>query len=123
MNTQQIAARLVQLCREGKFTQAHDELYAQDAVSTEPAGASSGPLGNAHGMDAIRAKTKAFDAAHETVHGLSVSEPLVAGNFFSITMGMDATRKDGVRYSMEEICVYEVRDGKIVLEQFFYSVP
>lgn len=122
MNTLQVAKRLVDLCREGKFVEAQEELYARDAVSIEPEATSTGPLGNAHGLDAIRAKTKAFDQNCLQVHSVSVSEPLIAGNFFSVTMGLDATYKDRGRSAMEEICVYELRDGKIVREQFFYSV-
>jgi ketosteroid isomerase-like protein len=121
MNPQQVADRLVELCRAGKFSQALDELYSRDAVSIEPPGAPSGPLGNAKGLDAIRAKGKAFDETCEKVHSITVSDPLIAGNFFSVTMGIDATYKQRGRYAMDEICVYEVRDGKIVLEQFFYS--
>ena len=122
MNTEQVANRLVELCRRGEFQQAQSELYAQDAVSVEPEGAPGGALGNARGLDAIREKGKAFDQTYETIHGITVSDPLVAGEFFSIVMGLDATWKQGGRYAMEEICVYRVRDGKIVLEQFFYPV-
>jgi ketosteroid isomerase-like protein len=122
MNTQQVANRLVELCRRGEFTKAHDELYAQDAVSVEPEGAPAGAMGNARGLDAIREKGKAFDQTYETIHGITVSDPLVSGEFFSIVMGLDATWKQGGRYAMEEICVYRVRNGKIVLEQFFYPV-
>jgi hypothetical protein len=122
MNTQQIANRLVELCRGGEFKQAQDELYAQEAVSLEPEGAPGGSLGNVRGLDAIREKGKAFDQTYEKIHGLTVSDPLVAGEFFSITMAMDATWKQGGRYAMEEICVYRVKNGKIVLEKFFYAV-
>jgi ketosteroid isomerase-like protein len=122
MNTQQVANRLVELCRSGEFRKAQDELYAREAVSIEPEGAPGGALGNARGLDAIRAKGEAFDQTYETVHSITVSDPLVAGEYFSIVMGMDATWKQGGRYAMEEICVYRVRDGKIVLEQFFYPV-
>lgn len=122
MNTQQVANRLVELCRRGEFSKAHDELYAQDAVSIEPEGAPGGGLGNARGLDAIREKGKAFNETHEKIHGITVSDPLVCGEFFSLIMGLDATWKQGGRYAMEEIGVYRVRNGKIVLEQFFYSV-
>ena len=122
MNTQQVANRLVELCRRGEFTKAQDELYAQDAVSIEPEGAPGGALGNARGMDAIREKGKAFDQTYEQIHGITVSDPLVAGEYCSIVMGLDATWKQGGRFAMEEICVYRVRNGKIVLEQFFYPV-
>lgn len=122
MNTQQVANRLVELCRRGEFTKAQDELYAQDAVSIEMEGSPSGALGNARGLDAIREKGKAFDQSYEKIHSITVSEPLISGEFFSLVMGLDATWKQGGRYAMEEICVYRVRNGKIVLEQFFYPV-
>jgi hypothetical protein len=35
-------------------------------------------------------------------------------------MGMDVTMKGQDRAKMDEIVVYEVKDGKIVKEQFFY---
>lgn len=37
-------------------------------------------------------------------------------------MTFDATRKDGSEYKLEELCTYEVNDGKITTEQFFYSM-
>jgi len=43
-----------------------------------------------------------------------------AGNFFACAMGFDATMKDRGRTKMEEIALYEVKDGKIISEQFFY---
>jgi hypothetical protein len=56
MNTMTIAKRLVELCREGKFEEAQNELYADDAVSVEMEGVSEGALGNAVGLPAIREK-------------------------------------------------------------------
>jgi hypothetical protein len=35
-------------------------------------------------------------------------------------MGLDATMKGVGRTKMDEIALYEVKDGKIVKEQFFY---
>ena len=54
-------------------------------------------------------------------HGNEVSEPIVADNFFSCRMKMDATFKEGGRQSIEEICLYQVENGKIVKEEFFYT--
>jgi hypothetical protein len=53
---------------------------------------------------------------------VSISDPVVAENFFSINMLMHVDMK-GVPHpiDMDEICVYQVKDGKIVLEQFFYT--
>jgi hypothetical protein len=35
-------------------------------------------------------------------------------------MSIDATMKGMGRQVLDEVCVYEVKDGKIVQEQFFY---
>lgn len=119
MTPTKIAHRLVELCRQGAYETAQTELYGADAVSIEPEGS---PTPNIQGRDAIVAKGKAFIKSVE-IHGGSVSEPVVAGSFFSLSMTLDITpRAGGARFLMEEICLYEVRDGKIVREQFFYSL-
>ena len=120
MITEQVAKRLAELCREGKYEQVQDELYSKDAVSVEMEGSQG--LGNAQGLDAIREKGKQFNAMVEAVHGGSVGEPIVVGNWFAVTMTMDATMKGRGRVNMQEICVYQVKDGKIVREQFFYDL-
>lgn len=122
MNTQAIAQRLVELCRQGRYEQAQDELYADDAVSIEMEGLPPDALGSVKGLEAIREKGRRFNEGIEAMHGGSVGDPIVAGSWFSLEMSMDATFKDRGRMKMEEICVYEVRDGKIVREQFFYDV-
>lgn len=118
MNTEAIARRLVELCRKGEFGRAHDELYADDAVSLEPEGS---PWPPARGMAAIREKTRRFEASVEAIHGVAVGDPTVAGNWFSLSMGLDMTPKGGARMTFDEICLYRVRNGKIVSEQFFYD--
>ena len=122
MNTETIAKRLVELCREGKYEDAQRELYADDAVSIEPDGLPPGALGNAQGLAAIYEKGRQFSAMVEAVHGGSVSEPVIADNWFSIALAMDVTMKGRGRMNMSEIGVYRVRNGKIVHEQFFYDV-
>jgi hypothetical protein len=57
----------------------------------------------------------------EEFHGMEVSEPIVADNFFSCSMKMDVTFKGGPRTTMEEICLYQVVDGKISQEEFFFT--
>jgi hypothetical protein len=44
---------------------------------------------------------------------------LVAGNAIAMTLSMDVTMKGRGRMKLEEVCVYEVKDGKIASEQFF----
>jgi len=122
MTVEQIAKRLVELCRKGEYEAAQKELYADDAVSVEPANVPAGGLGNANGLTAILEKGHKFQAMLETVHGGSVSDPVIAGNWFSVSMTLDATMKGRGRVNMKEICVYGVRGGKIFHEQFFFDV-
>ena len=122
MNTEHVANRLVELCREGKGQQAQDELYSKDAESYEMEAMASGPLGNAKGLAAIREKGRQWNAGLEEVHGGTVGDPIVAGNWFAVPMTMDATMKGRGRVQMREVCVYHVRDGKIDREQFFYDM-
>ncbi len=121
MNTKEVAERLVELCRQGQYEQAQKELYADDAVSIEMDGMQDGALGNAVGIEAIREKGKRWSESIVEIHGGSVGDPIVAGDWFSVVMSIDATYKDMGRAPMSEICVYQVRDGKIVREQFFYN--
>ena len=118
MTTQEIAHRLVELCRQGQWQQAQEELYHQDAESIEPEGT---PFGQAKGMEAIAEKGNKWEAAVEAVHGNEISEPQIAGNFFSVGMKSDITMTGMGRMDFEELCLYEVQDGKIIKEQFFYK--
>lgn len=51
--------------------------------------------------------------------GRDTSEPLVAGNFFTIVLKRDVVYKGRLRISSEEIAVIEMKNGKIVSETFF----
>jgi ketosteroid isomerase-like protein len=118
MTTQQIASRLSELCRKGDFKTAQKELFAEDAVSIEPYATPEFEK-ETKGLDAILQKGKKFEDMVEASHSVSVSEPLVSGNSFSVVMSMDLTMKSHGRIQMSELCVYSAKDGKIVSEQFF----
>ncbi len=119
MTTQEIANRLVELCRKGDFKTVYEELYSPDCVSIEPKGSE---MEICEGLEAMAAKGKAWNESMEEFHGSSLGEPIVADNHFCMTMMMDATFKDVGREKMNELCLYEVKDGKIVKEQFFYTL-
>ncbi len=120
MTVQEVANRLVELCRRGEFETAIKELYGQDIISIEPQGA---PMERVEGLEGVIQKAEHFNSMVEEHYGIEVSDPLVADNYFSVTMSMDVKMKGAPRMDMEEICVYGVKDGKITLEQFFYTVP
>jgi hypothetical protein len=118
MTTPQIAARLAELCRQGQYETAQKELYADDAVSIEPQ-ASPAFDKETKGLKAILEKGHKFESMVEEMHGGSISEPLVSGNAIAFTLSMDITMKGRQRETMKELCVYTVKEGKIVSEQFF----
>jgi len=120
MSTQEIANRLVELCKTGAWNEAQKELFHADAISIEPEGM---PDSVTKGLDGIKAKAEMWAGMVEESHGGEVSDPVVADDFFSIMMSYDVTFKDRGRVKESEICVYEVKDGKIVKEQFFYTLP
>lgn len=121
MTTAEIATRLVEICRSGQFDAAYDQLFAEDAENIEMPSNDSGALGNARGLAAIRAKSAAWSAGVETIHSMTVGDPIVAGNWFALAMALDITMKGAGRMQIEEICLYHVKNGKIEREQFFYD--
>ena len=118
MTTQEVANRMSELFKENKWEQVHDELFSEDVVSIEPE--HSPGLKTAIGKAAIKKKGEDFNAMIEEVHGGWVSDLLVGGNYITCAMGMDLTTKGQGRMKMDEVCVYEVKDGKVVKGQFFY---
>ena len=121
MNTQEVANRLVALCSAGKFDEALETLYSPDIVSME-AGAPPGMSRESKGLAAVKAKGDWWVANHE-IHSITVEGPLVAGSHFAVTFKMDITFKpEAKRFTMEEVAVYKIVDGKVVYEEFFYSM-
>ena len=116
MSIKEIAGELVRLCRTGNYQEVHEKFYHENATSEEP----QGEPAKVEGMEAIRAKGEWWANAFE-YHGGSVSDPIVADNYFSVIFEMDVTNKEtGKRVKDAELAVYKVEDGKIVSEQFFY---
>lgn len=118
MTTAEVAAKFNALSKEGHWDKVQDELYAENAVSIEPP--NSPGMQSVEGLAAIKQKGKMFNEMVEEMHGGYSTDPVVAGNHFSVGMGMDVTMKGMGRSKMDEIALYEVKDGKIVKEQFFY---
>ena len=118
LTTQQVADRMHQLFKENRWDVVQEEFFSDDAESIEPA--NSPGLKSVKGLDAIRKKGQEFNESVEEMHGGFVSEPVVGGNFIAFAMGMDATFKGAGRMKLDEVAVYEVRNGRIVKEQFFY---
>ncbi|MEX0314120.1 MAG: SnoaL-like domain-containing protein [Allomuricauda sp.] len=117
MTTQEVADKLVSLCREGKHLEAYN-LYADDAVSVEMAGV---PNEVTTGLDNILKGYEQWASNIEEAHGGTVGDPIVVDNHFVVPMTSDVTFKEGGRINMEEFCMYQVENGKIKKAQFFYN--
>jgi hypothetical protein len=116
--TQQVATRFHELAQQEKWFDIQDELFSANVKSIDPP--NSPYFGNAEGKAAVRKKGEDFVKKIEDVHRVYTSEPLVTGNHFTVAREKDITVKGFGRIQINELMLYEVKDGRIVLEQFFY---
>lgn len=119
METKDVAKKWKEMCEQGKSLDCINELYAEDITSKEMPGV---PNEIVSGKKNVWNKSKQWMDNIEEFHSSNISEPIVAGNHFTATMNYDVTFKDNGRQKMEEVAVFEVKDGKIKNEQFFYSM-
>ncbi|AXY76595.1 nuclear transport factor 2 family protein [Paraflavitalea soli] len=121
MTTQEIAARYYELAGQNKWNEIQEALHDENIVSREPEdGVPAGIETITRGKAAVKAKSDTHRAMIETMHSRHISEPLVAGNFFTTVLKRDVTYKGRPREISEEIAVIEVKNGKIISETFFY---
>src|SRR5450755_1349734 len=118
MTTKEVASQLVKMCRDGKVEEAKQELFTEDTLSIEPA---EGILRKeTKGIKAIQNKAELFISMVEQFYSNTITDPFVTGDYFSVGWDTDIQMKGQERKTMSEICLYKVKDGKIVSEQFFY---
>lgn len=118
MTTQEIAARFNELAQQEKWFEIQDEFFAENVRSIDPP--DSPYFGYAEGKGPVRKKGEDFVKRIEALHRLYTSEPLVTGNHFVVVREKDITVQGHGRIQINELMLYEVKDGQIVLEQFFY---
>lgn len=114
----EVAARFEELAREERWFDIQDELFDNDVKSIEPA--HSVYFKDAAGKYQVRKKGEAFVSEVEAVHHTFTSKPLIEGNYFVVAREVDLTHRKNGRMQMNELMMYEVRNGKIISEQFFY---
>lgn len=118
LTTQQVAARFNELAQQEKWFEIQDELFSKSVRSIDPP--NSPYFQNAEGKAAVRKKGEDFVKRIEEAHRRFTTEPIVSGNHFAVGREVDITVKGFGRIQINEIMLYEARDGEIVLEQFFY---
>ena len=116
--THEVALRFNELAQEEKWFDIQDELFTKTVKSIEPV--NSPYLKTAEGFDAVRQKGNDWIKKIEVVHRAHTTEPVVAGKYFAVGRDMDITVQGFGRIQFNEIILYEVFDGMIVSEQFFY---
>lgn len=122
--TVEIGKKLVEFCKRNENLKAVNELYAEEIVSRESMASSGGPADDskAQGIEAIRRKNQQWEEEME-VHEVDVQGPFPLGDRFAVHFRFDATdRKNKKRMKMEEVGLYTVKNGKIVKEEFFYTM-
>jgi hypothetical protein len=118
LTTSEVATRFHELAQQEKWFEIQDELFAENSRSIDPP--DSPYFGYAEGKADVRKKGEEFVKRIDVFHGAKTSPPLVCGNHFTVAREMDVTVKPHGRIQINEIMLYEVRNGQIVLEQFFY---
>jgi hypothetical protein len=118
LTTQEVASRFNELAQQEKWFEIQEELFADNVRSVEPS--TSKFLQNAEGKAAVRRKGEAFVKRIEAFHTGSTTTPIVAANHFVVRRQKDMTVQGIGRIQVDQLMLYEVKDGKIVMEQFFY---
>jgi len=123
-NALQVGKKLVDLCRAGKATEAISTLYAPNVVSIEAEPHPPMPQ-RMEGLAAVKGKTEWWEKNHQ-VHSAEAEGPWPHGDKFIVRFKYEVTPKtgpmSGKRMKMDEAALYTVKDGKVVQEEFFYSM-
>jgi hypothetical protein len=116
--TQEVAARFNELARQEKWFEIQDEFFSDNVRSIDPP--NSPYFGYAEGKAPVRKKGEEFGKRIEAVHRTYTTEPVVGGDHFAVGREVDITVQGLGRIQINQVMLYEVKDGQIVLEQFFY---
>lgn len=114
----EVAARFNELAQEEKWFEIQDELFADDVKSIDPS--NSPYFKYAEGKAAVRKKGEDWVKRITAAHKLSTTQPIIAANHFAVGREVDIDVQGFGRVHINEIMMYEVKDGKIISEQFFY---
>jgi hypothetical protein len=114
----EVAARFNELALQEKWFDIQDELFAGEVKSIEPE--NSPWLQSASGKENVRRKAEDWVKRIAAAHRRHTTPPVVAGNHFAVGREADITVKEIGRIQINQVMLYEVKDGKIISEQFFY---
>jgi hypothetical protein len=119
MTTQEVATRFNELAQQEKWFEIQEAFFTDDVKSIDPPG--SPYMGYAEGREQVRKKGQDFVNRITALHSARTTEPIVGGNYFAVGREIDITLQDMGRIQLNQVMLYEVQDGKIISEQFFYT--
>jgi ketosteroid isomerase-like protein len=120
MTLDEVAKELVAGVRENRTWENLDRLYAPDAVSVEAMDMGGGR--EARGIDAIKDKHRWWEENMEMLDGSAEGPFPFPPDRFAVYFKMKTRNKaDGAVTEGSEVAIYQVADGRIVREEFYYG--
>jgi len=118
MSTAEIANRLVELCRKGQNALAQVELYDDNIESIESQKLKSRKV---KGIKKVQRKTAMFFEMVQKIHNYEYTDPLIIEDHFCFKLTVDVTLRGIGRITLNEICMYHVKNEKIIKEEIYYA--
>ena len=115
MPSRERVAALVARVEEGRFVEALQEFYADDATMQEN--------GNPPrvGLKKLIEHERGIMAAFKVIRALPESRYLVDGDQVVINWVFEFTRPDGTGFRMDELALQRWRGDRVVEERFYYD--
>jgi ketosteroid isomerase-like protein len=115
MPSRESVKQLITLVEQGKYVEAIEQFYADDASMQE----------NNHpprkGLEALVKHERGMMASYRSIRTLPVETFLVNGDHVVIRWVFEFTRPDGKVLRMDELALQRWRGEQVVEERFFYD--
>jgi hypothetical protein len=116
MSTQQVANTFVKIYRSEKSDEKYS-LYDQNCISFElPV---EGSQYEVSGLEHIKEESNKFYQRFTKIFNKIISEPLISDHGFSTVITLEV-EEGGNHKVINELCTFQVREGKIVRQEFIY---
>jgi ketosteroid isomerase-like protein len=115
MPSRERVAALIERVEQGRYVEALQEFYAEDATMQEN--------GNPPrvGLKALVEHERGVMATFKEIRTLPVKVWLVDGDNVTIQWVFEFTRPDGTRFCMDELALQRWRGDRVAEERFYYD--